>query len=332
MRRNNCYALVYGTLAVLAGLATAGPAVARVFPVRDQAELIKDKAVLEKINQTIREIDQRFGKEVLIETFASVPAADVDRVKSMSKDTRKQYFFERARGLAKSNQVKGFYIFANKSPVTSLEVLEDRQTDRALPIETKVRDAMLAHFKEKDFEGGFLKGVTIIRDELAANPAAAARNSPAAPALPGRGGAGGKPEVNWAGIICIGLAVILVIWLVIGLIRGMSNRGGYAGAGAGGGGGGGGGFMSGLLGGLFGAMAGNWLYHNMFGGGSGWGSQAYGDSGGTNAGDNDYTGAGGDWDNAGGGGGDAGGDWGGGGGDWGGGGGGDWGGGGGGDW
>jgi len=329
MRRKSCYALVCCTLSVLAGLATAGSAMARVYTVRDQADLIKDKAVLDKINATIREIDQRFGKEVLIETFSSVPPADVARVKSMSPDERKRYFFERARGQAKSNRVNGFYIFANKSPFTSLEVLEDNKTDRALPIETKVRDAMWAHFKKDDFAGGFLKGVTIIRDELVANPAAA-RNSPAAPALPGRGGAGGKPEVNWGGIICIGLAVILVIWLIVGLIRGMSGRG-AAGAGAGMGGGGGGGFMTGLLGGLFGAMAGNWLYHNMFGGGSGGGSQAYGDSGGTGAGDTDYTGAGGDWDNAGGGGGDAGGDWGGGGGDWGGGGG-DWGGGGGGDW
>src|SRR5262245_15498381 len=181
MWRKSCYPLCCA-LAVLAGLATAGPAFARVFPVRDQAELIKDKAVLEKINATIREIDQRFSKEVLIETFTSVPAADAARVKSMSKDTRKQYFFDRARSLAKNNKVNGFYIFANKSPVTSLEVLEDNKTDRALPIESKVRDAILEHFKKDDFEGGFLKGVTIIRDELAANPAAA-RQSPAAPVL-----------------------------------------------------------------------------------------------------------------------------------------------------
>lgn len=296
---------------MLVGLMTAQAALAQV---RDQGEFIQNKATANKIDQVIQDIHRRFGKDVVIETFSSVPARDLKRVEAMDPDSRKRYFFDQAVERAKSTKLNGFYIMVNKTPHGIAVVANNRTLKTFTQAKvTEAREIMASQFKNGNFDEGLLQGVDFIRTQLEANPPAAERGvvpRGAAPAAPG------KKDFDVGGLICVGLVVLAVVWLVFGLIRGMS-RGGMAGAG-----GGGGGFMTGLLGGLFGAMAGNWLYHNFFGGGSGWGSQAYGDSPGS-SGDDGYGGSAGDWD--GGGGGDVGGgDWGGGGGDWGGGGGGDW--------
>jgi uncharacterized protein len=341
MLRNTWWALLPAVLA--AGFLCAPSALAR--DVKDEADLIKKQDSLTRINQIIKEINKNFGKEVLIETTSTVPTADVNKVKAMveakDSDALKTYFFELSRSRAKANKVDGIYVLVNKNP-RWLQILTNKKTepyfDRSQVKE--MRSLMETQFKKGNFDEGFLEGVQYVRDQFTKNPPKAAAAPPVAKNPKATGGVlkDERGEWNWTGIICVGLVVLVVVWLIIGLIRAMSMGGGGGGYGAPGyAGGGGGGFMSGLLGGLFGAMAGNWLYHNMFGGGSHWGSSAYGSDAGTSgsAGDDDYTGSGGGIDDAGGGGGDAGGggDWGGGGdvggGDWGGGGGGDWGGGGG---
>ncbi len=334
--------------ALVAGLVCAGAASAQL---RDEADLFKNP---ERINQAIKDIETKFRKTVLIETSASVPAGDVARVKAIErdKDALSRYFSDLAKSNARRSRVDGLYIFVNKSPHW-LEIVANNKTDAVFPVEKRreLRQKITPEFKQGKFDEGILSGLTYIRDQFSrtlpgrANAApgnAVVKHVPEVARTP-------KGEVNWAGIICFGLLALVVIWLVIGLIRAFTApRGGYGGGGpgyaggpgyGGGYGGGGGGFMTGLFGGLFGAVAGNWLYHNMFGGGghsTSWGSQAYGGDASTNAAPDDYTSTGGSWDDnaggdQGGGGGDAGGDWGGGGGDAGGGGG-DFGGGGGGDW
>jgi len=342
MLRNTLWAVLPAVL--VAGLLCAPSASAR--DIKDEAELIKKPENLAKINQVIKEIKKSYGKEVFIETTSTVPTADANRVKAMveakDRDGLKTYFFELSRNRAKVNTVDGVYVLVNKSP-RWLQILTNKKTEPYFDLNQvkEMRSIMETQFKKGNYDEGFLEGVTFIRDQFAKNPPKTA----VAPAVRPQGN---KPAAetggvfkdkegnwNWTGIICVGLVVLVVIWLIFGLIRAMSGAGGggYGGA-PGYAGGGGGGFMTGLLGGLFGAMAGNWLYHNMFGGG---GSQAYGGSDpGASPGSSgdDYTGSGGGVDDAGGGGGDdaGGGDWGGGGdvggGDWGGGGG-DWGGGGG---
>jgi hypothetical protein len=380
MLRNTRWALLPAI--VVAGLICAGPAMAQL---RDEADLLKNPG---KLSQTIKEIERQFGKTILIETSSSAPAVDAARVKAMQKDKDtdgvKRYFADLAKANAKRNRVDGLYILINKSPRV-LEIVANTKTDALFPEEKRreLRQKITSEFKEKKYDEGILLGLAYIRDQFSRTMPGKTATAPVNPVAKHVPDVAKTPEgtVNWVGIICVGLVVLVVIWLVIGLIRAMTapRGGGYAGGGGGyggggpgyaGGGGGGGGFMTGLMGGLFGAVAGNWLYHNMLGGGGhSFGSQAsaadpsanpptgggddYTATGGTwdedgNAAGGDKADAGGGWDDGdkGGGGGDAGGggDWGGGdagdagggggggGGDWGGGGGGgDWGGGGGGD-
>src|SRR5437016_5324790 len=96
----------------VAGLICAGPAFAQL---RDEADLFKNPA---KISQAIKDIEQKSGKTVLIETSSAVPAADAARVKAMEndKDALNRYFSDLAKANARRNRVDGLYIFVNKSP------------------------------------------------------------------------------------------------------------------------------------------------------------------------------------------------------------------------
>jgi uncharacterized protein len=291
------------------------------------------------------------GLHFTVETFPAIPEQKKQQYKT---DGKSKFFKEWAKTQANGDRARGPYVLIcmdpgytevvldtetsnrgfDQSNTTALEEIFNSAFIEAAKKPTKAekvstRDAAL--LKATDYVISDLKGTKVVhtdgtptKDEKAA----------------AKKGASGMSIGGW---ICIGLAVLLAIWLVVGLIRAFTGGGGGGGGGyGGGGGGGGGGFMTGLFGGLFGAMAGMWLYNNMFGGHSSFGSDAYasdGSSGGADTGDTgagDYdggtsAGGGGDYggggDDAGGGGGDygggggdfGGGDFGGGGGDFGGG-------------
>jgi uncharacterized membrane protein YgcG len=332
--------------ALVAGwLTAAGPARAITPQVKDDASFFSPAAV-KKADEVIREIKQRFNKDLVVETFKTVPANKVDQVKEMDQQARNRFFADWVAARARELDIDGVYVLICKQP-SHIQVgvgPETRKRDFTLANRDELARSLLSKFKAKEFDDGLLQGVQYVRDTIAANRKVEGRRQQAHAPPPAGGHEGGRGGgFNWAGLICPGLVILAVIWLVFGLIRafsGMGARGGYGGGGygpgGGYGGGGGGGFMSGLMGGLFGAMAGNWLYNSFLGGhsqGGGWGdSSAYGadqGAGPTYGSDEgrDFSSTGGDFGDggdAGGGGGDfggGGGDFGGGGGDWGGGGG-----------
>ena len=331
--------------ALVAGwLGAAAPAPAALAPeVRDEAKLFKPETVA-KANATLREIKDRYKKDLLIETYPEIPA---DRKKDYKPEEKGAFFQKWARDRARAVEVNGVYILICKEP-KHLQVEVGNET-RKKAFTTENRDDLAKlltdKFRKSDWDGGLTEGVDFVETKLRTNLGRTSEATPGAarPAPPvARGGdaahVGGDDKGSGImGWICIGLVVLLGVWVLFGLIRAFTGggaRGGYGpGYGGGGGygpgyGGGGGGFLSSLVGGMFGAAAGMWMYNNVFGGHTGgFGGSAYGggpDYGNTGAAapeDTDYTGSGGDFggDDAGGGGG--GGDFGGGGGDFGGGGG-----------
>jgi hypothetical protein len=331
--------------AVLAGwLCLAAPALAVAPEVKDEAGLFSAEAV-KRANETIADIDKRFKKDLAIETFKAVPEGKESELKGQG---RERFFARWAEDRMAAMRGDGVYVLICANP-TWLEVTVGKETlkkDFLRSDADKLRRDMVAGLKAKKADQALLDGVRFVSDTIQAHRASkGTASAPATPRTstnpaPNNDGGGGW---NWGGLICMGLLILGGIWLVVGLVRAFTGGGGGGGGYGPGGGWGGGGFGSSLLGGLFGAMAGMWLYNNVFGGHSTFGSTAYGsEGGGAAASDEGQAGyssgeswgddsggdaGGGDW-----GGGDAGGgDWGGGGGDWGGGGG-DFGGGGGGDW
>lgn len=270
--------------------------------IRDQGEMFSARAINEATG-IIREIKRRDHREVQIDTFREKPA---------NKD-----FSDWERELARARDLDGIQVLICRQPahIGSAVGNETRKVFTSAH-QHEFEKILKARFNEKKFDEGLVEGVRYIQRTLDAGTrgeaAPTGRGNPAA-----HTGIGGG-ATNWGGLICMMLVLAGVVWLVIGMVRAFTGSGGYGagGPGMGGYGGGGGGFMSGLMGGLFGAMAGNWLYHNMFGSGSGYGSStAYCDSGDAGGGQRpddgqDYSTSGTDYDEGGDSGGDAGGDYG----------------------
>ena len=80
--------------ALVAGwLTAAGPAWAITPQVKDDAGFFSPAAV-KKANEVIRDIKDRLHKDVVIETFKTVPANKVDQVKEMNPQARNRFFEE----------------------------------------------------------------------------------------------------------------------------------------------------------------------------------------------------------------------------------------------
>src|SRR5438552_1491112 len=286
---------VFAGWLVAAAMASAAPP-----GVKDNARpaFFKPETV-EKANQVIREIHDNYGKELVIETFTSVPQSDHDRVTRMSREDREKYFSEWANRLAREQRVNGIFVLICRSP-GHVEVAVDRETEKKDfgPANVReLRSIFFDHLSKNNYkpDEALLKGVEYVRDTLRShhvNGTAVAKASPGGappgPVKPANPGVVGQADeraregsgMGSGGWICVGLVALLGIWLIMGLVRAFtgagrygpgSRPGGYAGGpsgpgygggygGGGYGGGGGGGFMSGLLGGMFGAAAGSWMY------------------------------------------------------------------------
>jgi uncharacterized protein len=337
--------------------------------VRDDAPFFSTDAT-SQANQIIRRIQSTHRKDVLVQTYPSIP----DRLKGDYEAQGKARFFETwAENIGRENKVNGIVIVICKDP-SHLDAVIGQDTRQKAFTDDDRRDLvsqLLASFKSKEFDRGLIDGVKLISDRMdrhlgsgAVSGSAAPSSGGATPAYPGNTGSSrsvpttGGGGFSMGGMLCVGIGALLVLFIVTRLFNrnrgagyggpaggGYPQQGGYQGQGGGyppGGypqGGGGGGFGRGLLGGLLGGAIGSWGYDKLsHRGGADPGYPSSGGAGPTNdtgGVDTSYSGSGGDFGSpdtsSGGDFSSSGGDFGGGGGDSGGGGGGDSGGGGGGD-
>jgi uncharacterized membrane protein YgcG len=313
-------------LGFLIGLITTLSASAATPGVKDEAGFFSETAI-RKANDAMRDIERRFHKDFVIETFRTPPDEQADKVRNMAKAERERFFNEWAVRRAREETVNGIYVLICKEP-GHLEVEvgnKTRQEAFTLANRDHLRDLLAERFRDKEYDRGLLDAVDYVGKTLEHNegghPSGRAEVPPAGPgpAEPPRGvQPGGLSWLLWAGII--GLGVILVLAVLFGAILSAFNRrapgygpgapgGGYGygpapapGYGYGGPGGGGGGFFSSLAGSLFGAAAGNWVYDRFFRGDQGHQGSWSQPSGGTPASspgpeerDTDYSGAGADF-------------------------------------
>jgi hypothetical protein len=80
-----CVFFAFGTC----GFASLPSAVAP--EIRDDGKFFSS-AALKKADARVREIYRLYDRDVLVETFATVPASDADKVKTMDEVKRKAYF------------------------------------------------------------------------------------------------------------------------------------------------------------------------------------------------------------------------------------------------
>jgi TPM domain len=295
------------TATLLLGLlSVGGKAQAAVAEVRDEAHFFSAGAVAEA-NDSIKEIKQRYMKDLLIETIVLVPEDKKDEANSSDEKVKGHFFANWAIQRARAQGVNGIYVLITREP-GHVEVVVGNQTRTVFPDEERHRlsQLLLTHFRQKEYDEGLRAAVKDVRSVLStapttgtsatapANPNRPGHNQPTVPqptapqpTLPsGRARAAGGSWLPWLGV---GLAILLGIWVLSAVLRALSGNqqrpigagfggpGPYGGAapygGYGGYGGGGGGFFSNMMGGLFGAAAGSWLYDQFSGGHSHFGGQ-----------------------------------------------------------
>jgi uncharacterized membrane protein YgcG len=276
----------FGLIALLLLLAQAPRAAAATSGVRDEAKFFSPDAI-SRAEGTLRQISQKHQKDVLVETFPSIPQ---DLQAKFQQEGKAQFFEGWANQLAHQSAVDGVLILITRSP-GHIQVWDGNKTSQRLFTQadrTRLSNGILATaFRNKQFDQGLEQAVQFIQQQMDAHGAAQGQtsaNSAAAPPPPANypgstPGSGSSSHWGLGGIACIVIGVIILIMLaraVVGRSLGGGRRGGYyppggpgyppqggpgypPGAGGYGyGGGGGGGFGRGLLGGLLGGALGGY--------------------------------------------------------------------------
>jgi uncharacterized membrane protein YgcG len=155
-------------LTVLLGLLVCGPAGA-VFPpaMKDDGKFFK-AAVVEKANQKIREIYEKYKKDVVIETLANLSAEQIKAAKD--EGTKKffdKYAFERAKALG----LNGIYVVICKEPRYA-RVHMDPGTQKSAFTAANRDEAfqkLVSKFKEEEFDAGLQAMIEYIEATLKKN-------------------------------------------------------------------------------------------------------------------------------------------------------------------
>ncbi len=252
--------------------------------VRDEGRLFSPRAV-EDAERRLERLEKKTHIPVVIETIDHLPNMEG------ASDTAKREALTRL-AVERDEKIRdpGIYILISKGDHLISEPLIREHLKDVVPLEKRhtIRKAFMDEFKQKDFDGGLLRGVEQIERTLegVSSPTHRAGARAGAPVPVGQGArrgpiGGGGSMLGTFLMIGLGIFAVLIVLRLLGALFGRSHGAGYPGqmgmggprpgmgpgygGGGYGGGGGGGGFFSGLLGGLGGAMAGNWLYDQMSG-------------------------------------------------------------------
>jgi hypothetical protein len=145
----------------------SGPVRAVAPQIKDEAKFFSPEAV-KKANEDIRDMMRKFGRDLLVETVPTVPADLVVKVKEMSNEERWKYFYNWARERAEASVVNGVYILVCRQP-SHLQVFISPKAREIFDAGTRdrLRDALLAEFREKRFDQGLQAAIKVVQDRLA---------------------------------------------------------------------------------------------------------------------------------------------------------------------
>ncbi len=253
--------------------------------VKDAGKFFGQQAV-QSANDAISDLQSRYHKDVVVETFSGIPA---DRTADYSPQDKDAFFAKWARDRFANLHVNGIYVLICKDPPFLKTEIGQKTIERDFTAANgrELSSKMLAAFKAKQFDDGLQTGIAYIRDTLAQNTS---RQSSANTAMPNYPPANSTPTYappvypssssgGFGGIGIFGIFLLLfVVMIVIAVVRRVFSGPGYSGMNSGGGnwgnnqgyppvnygnGGGSGGFGRGFLGGLLGGAAGGYLYDQM---------------------------------------------------------------------
>ena len=283
-----------GLLAVAVVLVSLSMAQATSAGIQDAAGFFRQEAIA-TAEQQIAAIRKKFGKDLRVETYASLPT---DRADQYTPEKRTEFFATWAYQRAKALGVDGVIVLICKDPAFLQVEVGDRTKQKAFTLANRdhLRDLLVTAFKQRQFDDGLRQAVTYYGTTLQTNLGASGRGSrpsvaPAPGVHPSRAAPQesppSTPQVNRSLLWIVGLLAVagVCLWMLFRRrsgaeeYRGAQSGSGYApyeyrGAppsmgyppphsryGGGWGGGFGRGFGGGILGGLLGGWLGNRLAH-----------------------------------------------------------------------
>jgi len=153
---------------LVAGCLTLTVASAPVAPeIKDQGKFFSAEAV-KKADEEIRLIAQKYDRDVLIETYPSPPADQIDKVKAMSAKERNEFFNKWALERAKFRVVRGLYIFLCKEPRgLFIEVSPGTRKVFTDEVRNQLFGVIRKEFAQGRFDEGLAEGLHFIEVQFA---------------------------------------------------------------------------------------------------------------------------------------------------------------------
>ncbi len=153
---------LFVSLVVVQGVVAVAP------KIKDEAKFFSADAI-KKANKQIREIERKYGKDLLVETLPAVPGDQAAKVKAMSAEEREKFFHNWAADRAEAAVVNGVYIMVVKDP-PHLEVVLTTKVRSSFSKEDfdKLRGMLLGKFRNKQFDEGLPEAVRLVEERFAA--------------------------------------------------------------------------------------------------------------------------------------------------------------------
>jgi uncharacterized membrane protein YgcG len=151
---------------------TSRPAVAGVHQVWDEAHFVK-LATIEQVDQVLDAIHDRFGKDLMIETFASIPD---DLKATLQKDGKEKFYEGWSITEGRELGVNGVLILVTGDPphIQVTVGLDTRKKAFTLADRDELLAQLATSFRAKDFDGGMTHAAQFVQDRMARNLGGAA--------------------------------------------------------------------------------------------------------------------------------------------------------------
>jgi uncharacterized membrane protein YgcG len=148
-------------------LLLAAQAVAVAPEIRDQAKLFSSEGI-KKADERLAEIYRKHDRDLLIETFATVPADDVEKVKAMDAKERGEYSLTWAKERAQRRAVNGVYVLICKEP-RILRVGITEKTPHKFPegTQAQIENALKKELTDGHFDQALEQALKIVEERLA---------------------------------------------------------------------------------------------------------------------------------------------------------------------
>lgn len=160
-------------LAPLVLLTCCAPALALLRPtVVDGADLFKQETI-DKADEVIRQVKRQFGKDLMIETYKTIP---VDQQADFQRKGKEQFYDQWIESRAQALGVNGIMILITKEP-GRIQVVADRATQQkafSAQDREELKGILANAFRQQQFDEGLTAAVEFVRTRLERNAGGAA--------------------------------------------------------------------------------------------------------------------------------------------------------------